>query len=104
MARRSSFQGVVNIVRFNWHFYVLAVVGVAVGLLVASWLGGYFFVAGICVGVGVLATPNISLLVFLYGFVKSVLYRFGWVTEVAVGWNLVNIPACFDGTGRLLSG
>jgi SAM-dependent methyltransferase len=103
MARRSSFQGVVNIVRFNWHFYVLAVVGVAVGLLVASWLGGYFFVAGICVAVGVLATTIISLLVSWYVYDKSELYRFGWLPEVPAGANIVNIHAGFDETSSLLA-
>ena len=35
---RSPFQGVWNIVRFNWPFFVLATTGVTTGLLLAPWL------------------------------------------------------------------
>lgn len=101
--RRSAFQGVTNIIRFNWHFYALAVVGVIVGLLLANWLGGYWFVAGVCVAVGVLATTLISLLVSWYVYDQSELYRFEWLPEVPAGAKIVNIHAGFDETSELLA-
>lgn len=92
-----------NIIRFNWHFYALALVGVVVGLLFAAWLGGYWFVAGLCVAVGVLATTVISLLVSWYVYDQSELYRFEWLPEVPAGGRIVNIHAGFDETSALLA-
>ncbi|WP_246144067.1 class I SAM-dependent methyltransferase [Neolewinella aurantiaca] len=89
--------------RFNWHFYVLAVVGVALGLLVARWLGGYWYVTGICVAIGVLATTLISLLVSWYVYDKSELYRFEWLPNISAGAKIVNIHAGFDETSVLLA-
>jgi hypothetical protein len=42
MSARQPFQGVSNIVRFNWHYYLIALVGVGLGLWLASWLGGWW--------------------------------------------------------------
>lgn len=78
-------------------------VGVAVGLLFANWLGGYWLVTGICVAVGVLATTIISLLVSWYVYDWSELYRLEWMPEVPAGANIVNIHAGFDETSALLA-
>ena len=73
------------------------------GLWLARWLGGYWFVAGVCVAVGVLLTTVISLLVSWYVYDRSELYRFEWLPELPAGSRIVNIHAGFDETSALLA-
>lgn len=100
---RHSFQGVSNIIRFNWHFYVLALVGTGLGLALASWLGGWWFVAGLSIAFGVLATLLVSLIVSWYVYDRSDLYRLTWLPDLSTGADLVNIHAGFDETSSLLA-
>ncbi len=81
----------------------MALVGVVLGLLFAAWLGGYWFVAGAGVAVGVLATTLISLLVSWYVYDHSELYSFDWLPELPAGARIVNIHAGFDETSALLA-
>lgn len=99
---RHSFQGVSNIIRFNWHFYVLALVGAGLGLALASWLGGWWFVAGLSITFGILATILVSLIVSWYVYDRSDLYRLTWLPDLPEGAALVNIHAGFDETSALL--
>ncbi|WP_020571856.1 class I SAM-dependent methyltransferase [Neolewinella persica] len=100
---RQPFQGVSNIVRFNWHFYLIAVVGVSLGLWFASWLGGWWFVAGLCLAFGAVATMVISLIVSWYIYDRSDLYRLTWLPDLQPGSQIVNIHAGFDETSGLLT-
>lgn len=101
---RSSLQGVSNILRFNWHFYVLAVVGVAAGLAFANWLGGWWLVLGWCIAFFALATTLISLIVSWYIYDYSRLYNLSWLPEaLPAGNDLANIHAGFDETSALLA-
>ena len=76
--KRSPFQGVLNILRFNWHFYVL---GLSVLILI---VGSYWFLQWsnflflmvlltICYGL------FIPLFVSLYVYDLSGFYRFDWL-------------------------
>ena len=99
---RQPFQGVSNIVRFNWHFYIIALVGVGLGLWLASWLGGWWLVAGLCIAFGAIATLIISLIVSWYIYDRSDLYRLTWLPDLEPGSRMVNIHAGFDETSALL--
>lgn len=100
---RHALQGVTNIVRFNWHFYLIALVGVALGLWLAAWLGGWWLVAGLCIALGVVATIVISLLVSWYIYDRSDLYQMTWLPDLTPGTQMVNIHAGFDETSVLLA-
>ena len=100
---RQPFQGVTNIVRFNWHFYLIALVGVGLGLWLASWLGGWWMVAGLCVAFGAITTMIISLIVSWYIYDWSDLYRMTWLPDLEPGSRMVNIHAGFDETSALLA-
>ncbi len=103
-AVRRPLQGVGNILRFNWHFYLAAGAG-ALALAVASaWLEGTPRL--ITVGVAALlgGTTLVSLLVSCYVYDLSGLYRLQWLPPVAAGpgAEMANIHAGFDETSALL--
>lgn len=103
-ALRKPFQGVSNILRFNWHFYLMAIV-TAMALAVASarlegtprllTLGTVGLLAG---------TTLVSLLVSFYVYDLSDLYRLDWLEALGFGpgAKMANIHAGFDETSALL--
>ncbi len=100
---RSRFQGVATVVRFNWHFYAFALVGIAALFAVAhfapSWL------ARTCVLLAVLATLStyVSLAATWSAYDASGLYRFRWLDPwMSAQGKAANIHAGFDETTRLL--
>lgn len=101
---RSPFQGVKNIVRFNWHFYVIAALamitcGVLAGITDYSY--GRYALAVLLIIVWTVAA---SLLVSAYIYDMSPLYKFNWLTEFDTekAHCIVNAHAGFDETSALL--
>jgi len=97
--KRKAFQGVFNIIRFNWHFYWLSAVLLATGL---------FFRHLVPVQVllwALIATTVLSLGVSWYIYDASRLYELQWLDGLHVRRNaqIVNINAGFDETSHLLS-
>jgi SAM-dependent methyltransferase len=91
---RKPFQGVGNIIRFNWHFYLSALVLVVILLLLKMMMGGLILLV-------VLAE---TLLVSYYIYDVSGLYNMSWAGQVIPrdGALIVNIHAGFDETSVLL--
>jgi len=102
---RQPFQGVRNIVRFNWHFYVLAAISILVVLFLASFLQQPFKIIAIIVCLLIILTTFISLLVSYYVYDVSNLYTLNWLDSLSIHENsqLVNINAGFDETSILLN-
>jgi SAM-dependent methyltransferase len=100
---RGPFQGVWNIVRFNWHFYALAL-GSIVGLVglghraVGPWAVAAQLAAGLAG-----ASTLISLLVSYYVYDLAGLYALAWAGRAGVGQVVVNVNAGFDETSSLLA-
>lgn len=100
---RKPFQGVGNIIRFNWHFYILSV-AFLVGLfcldnyLSQTWQR-FFFILFLLI----LATTLMSLLVSWYVYDLSNLYKLSWLFPNNDNIKIVNIHAGFDETSVLLS-
>lgn len=101
---RKPFQGVKNIVRFNWHFYILALATVTV-LFILNFLLAYPF-AGIFLFLAlVIATITlVSLSVSCYIYDFSGPYNFKWMENLTAekGNTILNIHAGFDETSELL--
>lgn len=101
---RKPYEGVWNIVRFNWHFYVLS----AAVIILAEWLGRYMdeplttYINIICALVVVQTT--ISLLVSFYIYDLSKLYKLSWLKDIdaSAAGQIINIHAGFDETSALL--
>lgn len=125
---RLRFQGVTNIIRFNWHFYVLSIFFVVVLSVPGRWLaGGRYLGYTMLLQLLILVVTGISLLVSFYIYDLSGLYRLAWLDEkvpvgdgrstMAEGFTgrvpgrsadrepeglIVNIHAGFDETSQLL--
>jgi SAM-dependent methyltransferase len=101
---RAPYQGVWNIIRFNWHFYVLAVLIFGFLLLLRTYTGYPFrkLLWGFCLIA--LAVTFISLLVSYYIYDLSELYTLSWLNGIIVptGANFINVHAGFDETSTLL--
>jgi len=91
---RKPFQGVANIVRFNWHFYLLALVLMLILLLLKMAAAGLILLV-------LLAE---TLLVSYYIYDVSGLYNMSWAGQATPrdGAVIVNIHAGFDETSILL--
>jgi SAM-dependent methyltransferase len=99
---RKPFQGVWNIVRFNWHFYVLSLVGALVLLCSACVLDGPVRLGASIAFAALLAITSLSLLVSWYVYDLSGLYSLQWCGACDPGARIVNIHAGFDETSSLL--
>jgi SAM-dependent methyltransferase len=92
VTRRQPFQGVWNIIRFNWHFYVLAF-----GVMIILCAFGWWMLA--CL---ILAVMLISLGTSYYVYDLSNVYQLPWVSSPASA-RILNIHAGFDETSGILA-
>lgn len=102
---RTPFQGVANVVRFNWHFYALAALAIAFLFLIGSGLPAKMEpLVTPALGVASL-TVLVSLAVTHYVYDRSDLYTFQWLDPCLAGLKgrLVNIHAGFDETSPILA-
>jgi ubiquinone/menaquinone biosynthesis C-methylase UbiE len=100
---RKPFQGVMNIVRFNWHFYAISATIVVFIILIQH----YFISLGVTGDILVLlivCSTVISLAVSAYIYDFSDLYKLSWLNHLKSGKKerIININAGFDETSALL--
>lgn len=102
---RKPFEGVTNIIRFNWHFYVIALVGLV--LLTFCW--HYFqlnYYSVVLIGsIFIVCSVLLSLLISWIVYDLSNLYSFNWLKDFHIPEDeeIVNINAGFDETSRLIA-
>lgn len=101
---RKPFQGVWNIVRFNWHFYVLSLGVLLFLLLLSNYTISALRLYLLVIALLIFLPTFISLSVSYYVYDLSGLYNLNWVSDfIDKERNLiVNINAGFDETSILL--
>jgi SAM-dependent methyltransferase len=102
---RKPLQGVANIIRFNWHYYALALMCIGAGLLARPFLTGTALLLATALLLMAGAGMIVSLAVSCYVYDFSGLYALAWLPgplSPAPGVRLVNIHAGFDETSALL--
>ena len=99
---RKPFQGVLNIIRFNWHFYVMAIVLVVVLVLVAGYFSKPLPLTIYLICIVISGSTFISLLTSIYIYDLSGLYELKWIDQQNSEKIIVNINAGFDETSELL--
>ncbi|CAL1517035.1 methyltransferase domain-containing protein [Chitinophaga sp. MM2321] len=100
---RTPFQGVSNIVRFNWHFYLLSwgflfLLFLLINSIDAPFKGYLYIVCFLILGINI-----ISLAVSYYIYDLSGLYNFNWLNVLKTERRIINISAGFDETSIILS-
>lgn len=101
VVKRKSFQGVGNIVRFNWHFYVITILIFIALFFLKNELNSSL---QILVNIGLIlaiATLSISLLVSFYIYDVSDLYQLNWLENLN-NKKTLNIHAGFDETSGII--
>ncbi len=102
---RKPFQGVGNIIRFNWHFYLLSLFILAALFFAQNVTKGVFQSLLLLAFVGALITTFVSLLVSYYVYDVSKLYELDWIKDLDLSGEtlrIANINAGFDETSILL--
>lgn len=101
---RKPFQGVLNIVCFNWHFYLLSGLFIIFLVLLAVFLGEIYSIYLLLIAFLVFLPTVISLVVSAYVYDFSDLYSFSWIKnlQISLQSNIININAGFDETSTLL--
>ena len=101
--KRSAFQGVTTVVRFNWHFYVLALAGVAALLVVATLTPAWLALIGVTLSILVIFSTGVSLVATWSAYDASGLYQLRWLIPwMPAQGRAANIHAGFDETTGLL--
>ena len=99
---RKPFHGVWNIVRFNWHFYVLSVALSGSIFFFNNRVSENYHLFLTIVLTLIIVTTLISLLVSFYVYDLSNLYKLYWLNGTEGQLKVVNINAGFDETSVLL--
>ena len=100
---RKPLQGVFNIVRFNWHYYVGFLVALAIAYPVLSLTPFAVQVIGYWALWSVSLNVMITLTVSWWIYDRSDLYSLNWLEEVPSGSTVLNINAGFDETSALIN-
>lgn len=104
-AVRKPFQAVMNIIRFNWHLYLLSVGLIILALLMSNLLHSYHRFYFILFSLVIVCASLISLLVSFYTYDLSDLYQLNWLGKLNIGTGstILNVHAGFDETSSLLA-
>jgi Methylase involved in ubiquinone/menaquinone biosynthesis len=100
---RKPFQGLGNIVRFNWHFYVISMLIIAGMLIVRSYIITFPIFLNLLLFI-IITQIVVSLSISTYIYDFSDLYKFKWlnVLEIKGREKILNINAGFDESSQLL--
>lgn len=101
---RKPFQGIGNIVRFNWHFYLLSIGLIILILILNNYIYETYSIYARLICFLIVLTTLVSLIVSYYVYDCSNLYKLTWLDKITpnkIG-KIININAGFDETSVLL--
>ena len=102
---RTSYQGVFQIVRFNWRSYVVAILVIGTALIASSFLSSSTRLIVLACALPPLFWTATSLITSHYVYDRSQLYELNWLDEVVpvapLKW--INVHSGFDETSELLA-
>lgn len=102
--RRKPYQGVLNIIRFNWHFYVISIVVCTALILLSNHLQYELKLCLLVVAGLAIFTILTSLVVSYYVYDVSNLYQLPWLDKYGKkhGEAWLTINAGFDETSEII--
>jgi SAM-dependent methyltransferase len=100
---RKPYQGVWNIIRFNWQYYALSVLIVLFIIILQQYFKP-LNIAGIPIVMIIVSSTIISLVVSFYIYDFSDLYKLSWLSDIDFNrtGKIININAGFDETSSVL--
>jgi len=98
---RKPFQGVINIVWFNWHFYLIASIAFTFLFLFQRSIPDQFRIFILSASILALLIMIISLVVSYYVYDFSSLYSLKWLPHLEFN-RVLNINAGFDETSQII--
>lgn len=103
-AERGIGIGVYRVVRFNWHFYVIAIIVLGLLMVFLPHTSGWLNIGGWILVLTATLSVLISLLVTFYMYDLTGLYRLSWLDHPALGkpGSIINIHAGYDETSELV--
>lgn len=101
--KRKPFQGITNIVKFNWHFYVIAIAFCIVLMFLSEEIPDSFSIYTALILCTISLTMVISLLTSFYVYDYSSFYEFKWIKSSEKQETILNINAGFDETSMVLN-
>ena len=99
---RKPFQGILNIIRFNWHFYVIGIVLIFLIFNLSTHTNPTIKTILQIVSILIITAIFISLSVSYYVYDLSGFYKFDWIENNDDNISIININAGFDETSELL--
>ncbi|PHS63399.1 MAG: methyltransferase [Flavobacterium sp.] len=99
---RKPFQGILNIIRFNWHFYVIAIVLIFSILFLTYFTNSTIKIILQIVSIIISITIFVSLSISYYVYDLSGFYKLEWIKNNDDNISIININAGFDETSELL--
>ncbi len=99
--KRKPFQGVLNIIHFNWHFYVIAGLALVSLFVVKQQLPSDIQSLAIWVTIPAILSISISLVISFYIYDISDLYQLSWL-PASNNKMILNINAGFDETSEII--
>ncbi|ANH81946.1 methyltransferase [Niabella ginsenosidivorans] len=99
---RTPFRGVGNILRFNWHFYVIAAVFMITAAVFTAFLESPFRSILFFMVLSAVLAILTSLILSWYIYDWYPLYAFNWIQEDDEAVNIINIHAGLDETSIML--
>ncbi len=99
---RKPFQGIFNIIRFNWHFYVIAFTVTIILLFIGTYAIPIIRTFFQLIAFLIVLTIVISLFVSYYVYDLSGFYKFNWIKKNDKPISVININAGFDETSIVL--
>lgn len=98
---RKPFQGVFNIIRFNWHFYVIAGAILIVLFIINSFLPVFLQSIIKWLGFLIIITIAVSVTTSFYVYDYSDLYKLYWLSDLNCK-KVLNVNAGFDETSTII--
>ena len=98
---RKPFQGVFNIIRFNWHFYLVAGLVFIAVISLKNTLPNPIQPLALWLSILAMLTITISLLVSYYVYDCSDLYKLDWLPS-SDNKKVLNINSGFDETSEII--
>ena len=99
---RKPFQGVLNIIRFNWHLYLIAFFSIILLYFIGNKCDATFRLIICFLILLIIITTFVSLLASFYIYDVSNLYKLKWIEKSNNEKIILNINAGFDETSQLL--